>query len=543
MRTIMLGVLLFMFNSCHKIDHAIPKQEQSLRINLRKEPVSLDPRKGNDMVASQIHFMLFEGLLRLNPDMSLSLAQARAYEISPDNKRYTFHLKDTVWSDGTPVTAYDFEQAWKSMLDPAFPALDAYLLYPIKNAQMAKKGEISIDQVGISSPDAKTLVVELEHPAPHFLQVVASSVLLPVQAEMNRRQPYWSSHAQYIRSNGPFILKEWELNKGMVLEKNSFYHEAERVKLQRIFIDVMDRELAVLHMHASGYFDLVGAPLSFFPAMLLEDLEKKKLLTFFPVAGSKFLAFNTSVPPFDNTHIRRAFALAIDRKTIVEQITNLNQKRALNIIPPVFLPDDKEYFQDADIEQAKQAFQLGAKETDIKALKNITFMYVSSEINHILAQALQQMWSKALGVDVALQQVEFKTLHERSKTGDFSIGLFVWVADYGDPINIFERFVDKTNHRNYPKWDNKQYRDLINEALQASSRVQYVEKLKDLEALMIQEMPLTCLFHENYAFLIHPHVQNFAISPIGHIYFDRIYIDHSKKKEGATSKKAHSTPF
>src|SRR5579872_1863356 len=113
MRTILLFLGVCMFASCHKVDK--PKQ-QTLRINFRKEPVSLDPRRGNDMVASQIHFMLFEGLLRLNPDMSLSPAQAKTYDISPDGKTYTFHLRNALWSDGTPVTAADFEKTWKSIL-------------------------------------------------------------------------------------------------------------------------------------------------------------------------------------------------------------------------------------------------------------------------------------------------------------------------------------------------------------------------------------------------------------------------------------------
>ena len=500
-------------------------QTQSLRINLRKEPFSLDPRKGNDMVASQVQFMLFEGLLRLNPDMSLSPAQAESYEISSDGKIYTFHLRDAFWSDGTPVTAYDFEKTWKSILDPQFPSPDAYLLYSIKNAKSAKKGEIPLAQVGIHSKDVKTLIVELESPAPYFLQIVATSVLLPVNRTMEMADPHWASQPKHILSNGPFKLKEWKFNHEMVFEKNPLYHQANNVKLDHIFFDIIDREMAVLHMYATGYFDLVGSPLSFFPSELLDDLDKKALLTFFPVANTKFLAFNTSCPPFHNANIRRAFAYAIDRKSIVKHITRLNQKEALNIIPPVLLAEDSTYFSDGDATQAKRCLQKGLEELQIGNLGRLTFIYVASELNHVLAQELQQTWSKALGIDVDLQHVEFKTLHELSKSGNFSIGLFAWLADYGDSMNILERFTDKSNHRNYPKWENNTYNKLIEEALKTTSRAQYLEKVKEAEQLLIDEMPLTCLFHENYAFLIHPHVKNFAVSPLGHIYFDRISVE------------------
>ena len=128
-----------LFMSCSNIGPSMRKTEQNLKLSITREPVSLDPRKGNDMVTSQFHFMLFEGLLKLNPDLTLSPAQAKSYEISDDHKTYTFHLAETKWSDGTPVTAYDFEKCWKSMLNPVFPCPDAYLLYPIKNAKLAKK--------------------------------------------------------------------------------------------------------------------------------------------------------------------------------------------------------------------------------------------------------------------------------------------------------------------------------------------------------------------------------------------------------------------
>lgn len=524
-RYVSFCVLLCVMMACNPNQSSKSMKEQNLRINLRKEPLSLDPRKGNDMVTSQIHFMLYEGLFRLNPDMSLSLAQAESYEISADHKIYTFHLKTTSWSDGSPVTAYDFEKAWKSILDPDFSSPDAYLLYPIKNAKAVKAGKLPLDQVAIQAQDAKTLVVELEMPTPYFLQILASSVLLPVNATMDKNNPNWANQPAQLLSNGPFKLKEWRFNQEMVFEKNPHYHLANRVKLSHIFIEIMDREMAVLHMFASGYFDLVGTPLSFFPRELIDDLEKKKLLSFYPVATTKFLAFNTSRPPFHNANIRKALALAINRKSIVDHITRLNEKEALNIIPPALLANDSAYFSDGDLVKAKEYLQKGMDELQVKDLGPITFMYVSSEINHTLAQALQQMWSKNLGVHVNLQNVEFKTLHERSAQGNFSIGLFAWLADYGDSMNILERFIDKTNHRNYPKWENSLYNHLIEEAHQATTQSQYLAKIKEAERLLIDEMPLTCLFHENYTFLIHPRVKGFAVSPLGHIYFDQITID------------------
>ncbi len=502
------------------------KTEQHLRVNIKSEPVSLDPRKGNNYVAAQLHFMLFEGLLKLNPDLSLSPAQAKSYEVSEDLKTYTFHLDETTWSDGTPVTAYDFEKSWKSILNPVFPSPDAYLFFPIKNAKLAKKGEVPLYQVGITSKDAKTLVVELEFPAPFFLQTVASSSFLPVNFQLDSREPDWADSCKNFISNGPFILKEWKLNQEIVLEKNSRYHQSKEVHLDKVSFEIIDNESTVLYLYSKAHFDLVGTPLSFIPSMIHHDEEKKKLLQFFPVAMTKFLAFNTDSFPFNNANIRRAFSYAINRKNIVNHISQLGQQEALTVIPPALLPGQPNLFNDADNEKARGYLQKGLQELQIEAkdLNSIVFLYWSNAVNQSIAQELQNRWSEVLGVDVNLENMEFKLLHDRSKKGEFAIGLFAWVADYSDPMNILERFQDKTSYRNYSKWQNETYNDLLSQALKALSPDDYYQKIKAAEQVLIDEMPITGLYHDNYVFLIQPHVKGFEISPLGHIYFDRISI-------------------
>lgn len=247
---------------------------------------------------------------------------------------------------------------------------------------------------------------------------------------------------------------------------------------------------------------------------------------------TKFLAFNTAAFPFNNANLRRAFAYAVSRKEIVEQVTQLYEKEALNIIPPILVPNQETtLFTDDDAEKAKEYFQKALEELKIhpKDLTNISFMYVASELNHLLAQELQERWSKLFGVRIAIEGIDFKSLQERSKAGKYSIGIFVWLADYGDPMNILERFQDRTNHRNYSKWQSAAYNQLIQQALQAPNRIEYLAKVQEAERFLIDEMPVTGLFHDNYVFLLHPHVRGFAVSPLGHIYFERISIDASKK--------------
>ncbi len=493
-------------------------QPYSFRFCIRQDPVSLDPRKGNDMIASQIHFMLYEGLYRLEEDMTLTAAQAKNCEISPDKKRYTFALGCNTWSDGSPVTAYDFERSWKKMLDPNFPSPDSYLLYSIKNAKLAKTGGCSLDKVAIHAQDAKTLIVELDHPAPYFLQIFASSFLLPIHATDD------TSAFLPTLFNGPFKLIKWEFHREIILEKNPLYRNAANIQLHQMNIEILDREMAALSMYANGYFDLIGAPLSFFPASLRHDLEQKKLVATYPIATTKFLSFNTKQFPFSNANIRRAFSYAIDRGSISKHITQFNEKEATHIVPPNLLSIQTPLLStQAEPKKAKEWMELGLKELNQK-IDNVSLMYCSSEINKLLTQKLQQEWSQTLGVSVSLEHVDFKTLHERSGKGDFSIGLFALLADYGDPMNILERFIDTTNHRNYAKWENEEYNHLLREAIIASTHEEYLSLLEKAESLLIHEMPVAPLIHENYLFLISSRVKGFAVSPLGHIYFERIFL-------------------
>jgi oligopeptide transport system substrate-binding protein len=495
---------------CSKNDRNLEMKNFTLRTCLRIDPISLDPAKGNDMAVSQIHFMLYEGLYQLDPSATLLPAQAKSHDLSPDRKTYTFHLAETKWSDGTPVTAYDFERSWKRILDPEFPSPDAYLLYCVKNAKEAKKKECSSSEIAIHAQDAKTLIVELEYPTPCFLQITASSVLLPVHPNPNI-------------FNGPFTLAKWDFNNEIVLDKNPNYRLANKVKLHHISLEIIDREMATLHMYASGHFDLIGAPLSFFPSILSQDLKQRDFVVSYPVATTKFLAFNTQLSFFSNANVRKAFSYAIDRHAITKNITQFNEKEAESLVPPLLL--DFEPSSQKMAETAQIYLNKGLQELQLTTCPPITFMYVSSEINHLLVQELQSRWASFLGVKVRLESVDYKILHERSEKGDFAIGLFALSAEYADPMNILERFQDKANHRNYSKWENQHYKDLLEKATMAVHRKDYDELIQKAAHLLAEEMPVAPLFHENYLFLMHPHVKGFAISPLGHIFFERLLIE------------------
>ncbi|WP_215217773.1 MULTISPECIES: ABC transporter substrate-binding protein [Candidatus Rhabdochlamydia] len=197
-----------------------------LNLNMKTSPKTFDPRKAGDVYSSQMIFLLFEGLTKRYPDGSIKFAQAKSYTVSDDKLTYTFTLGDNYWSNGKPVTAYDFEQSWKDILDPKFPSMGDYLFAPIKNAESAKKGLVSLSEVGIKAVDEKTLVIELEHPTPYLLKLFTLPRFVPIHVELDRKNPNWAiqTGAQFV-CNGPFLLESFKQNDQIVFTNNPYYRK------------------------------------------------------------------------------------------------------------------------------------------------------------------------------------------------------------------------------------------------------------------------------------------------------------------------------
>ncbi|HSX03904.1 MAG TPA: peptide ABC transporter substrate-binding protein [Rhabdochlamydiaceae bacterium] len=514
--------LLLLHTSCnpHKKNSAF----QQLNLNIPSDPSTLDPRKGGDVVSSTLHFLLFDGLMRGNPDGSLSLSLAESYEISEDRKTYTFYLKNSFWSNGTPITAYDFEQSWKDILDPEFPAVNAHLLYPIKNAEAAKRGKIALEEVGLHALSSNVFEVVLEQPTPYFLELISFCVFFPVCKDAPPTEGP-------IVGSGPFILKKWKHDYEILLEKNQNYHRKDEIRLDRLHFSMVKNETTALQMYEKGLIDILGQPVLALPLDSVAELTKKNMIKTRPLAATTFCAFNVQQFPFNNCNIRKAFALAIDRQEIVKNVTALNEKVALEMIPPCLKKNHLvHFFQDAATDQALTLFQKGCEELDISPAEfpEVSYYYSNSEQHYKIAQALQQQWQRNLHVKVNLVNLEHKILMQKLSKKDFTMAQTYWIAQYNDPMNILERFKFKENTKNYPHWENEEYIRLLNQSLVVPSEEERRKLMHKAEALFIEEMPLAPIFHWSCAFIAKPYVKSFDLAPLGNGYFEKIYIDHKK---------------
>ncbi|MFI0434397.1 MAG: peptide ABC transporter substrate-binding protein [Parachlamydiaceae bacterium] len=530
MLTLSLLICLLLFaNGCKKTEEMKHQNGTPFRISTETDPETLDPRLSRDLSTVTVMHMLYEGLMRSQENGEVTEALAQSIVISPDKKTYTFHLRPSAWSNADPVTAYDFENTWKSLLDPQFPSPNAYQLYVIKGAQAAKEGSAPKSQIGVHATDDTTLVVELEHPIPYFLKMTATHFFYPVHKSLSQQSPANKPLAECdIITNGPFHLEKWDHHNALTALPNSHYWDRKNVHLDRIQLIVLDNPTA-LQLFLQGELDWTGSPLSTLSVDALSSLKKKGTLDVSPGAGVYFMRLNTGSFPFNHVKMRRAFALALNRAELVEHVLQGNQEPALGLIPYPFM-ELQHHFKDHDIALARRLFQEVMEEHSVtlQTLPPISIQYGTDERSHKIAQVAQQQWKMALGINVQLKNNEKKVYYDQLKQGDYQIGIGSWFADFDDPISFLDVFKFKDNGINHTEWENPTYIALLDASAKSDDQEKRHPLLQQAETLIINEMPIIPLFYSSYNYMKHPAIKGVNISQLGYLDFKYAYWDHQK---------------
>ncbi|WAA11866.1 peptide ABC transporter substrate-binding protein [Fervidibacillus halotolerans] len=506
------------------------KTEQYLRVNIKTEPFSLHPGLANDSTSGSVLRNTFEGLTRIGLNGEPENAMAEDIQVSEDGTVYTFTLRDAKWSNGDPVIAQDFEYAWKWALDPANESQYAYQLYYLKNGAAANEGKVSLDEVGVKAIDEKTLEVTLEQPTPYFLELTAFYTYLPVNSKIAEANPDWYKNAgeDYV-SNGPFKMASWEHRTKIELVKNDQYWDKDNVKLEKIDMHMIDDENTELSMFQKGELDWAGAPFSALPTDAIPQLKKDGDLNIKPIAGVYWYKFNTEVEPFNNVKIRKAFSYAINRQAITDNILQAGQIPAMAAVPPsMFQENEDGYYKDNNLEEAKKLLQEGLEELgykDVSELPTITISYNTSEAHQKIAQAIQDMWRKNLGVETELENEEWAVYIEKLHNGDFMIGRMGWLGDFNDPINFLELFREKDGGNNDTRWENAEFKQLLLDSQEERDPDVRMQMLKQAEEIFIDEMPVAPIYFYTNAWLQPDNLKDVAISGLGDVQLKWAYFE------------------
>lgn len=490
---------------------------QELRLNIHTEPPTLDPRRATDCVSIFVIKQCQEGLMQRGHDGKPKPGLAERFEVSAEGTLYTFYLRDAAWSDGKPLTAHDFERSWKTLLDPTFPSEQAFELYLLKNGKAAKENKAPLESVGVKALDAKTLRIELEHPAPYFLSLITIHPFFPIPDPFD---PYISS--------GPFRLKQWRHFDELTLEKNPSYWDAEKVRLETVHLCVIEDDQTELNLFESGQLDWAGHPFSNLPNDALPELHKRYTIHNLPLDATYLYSFNTQAYPFTNVNFRKALSLAIDRQTIVTNIGMSGQIPSTGLVPPTMWDEQPAPYFEENLERAQELFAKALDElgTTIEKLPPITISYNTMIGHHKIAQAIQQQWKRAFGLDVQLQNKEWKVFLDDVGHGNFQVARGGSSASIDDPIDFLDTFIYPTSNRNVSNWGNPEYTRLITLAKHTNDAKVRLQILRDAEKLLISEMPIAPIYTYRGTFISKPYVKNVYISHLGDMDIKHAYIEY-----------------
>ncbi len=473
------------------------KQLKTLRLSLTDPIKSLDPRIGGDAISSILLKMLFEGLTRISPDGKLELSIADHVEISEDQRTYLFHLRPSFWSNGDPLTSQDFEYAWKKILSPDFNAPYTYLFFCIENAERAKKGLATMQDVGIHSINDHLLKIELSTISPHFLELLTLPIFSPIHRFHDVNIPNWpfEERHRYV-CNGAFKIEKTDKDSGHIFIKNPLYLEKDAIKLDRVVI---------AHAHPSQSYELflqnqihwLGAPFgtwdNHYKAGPLDIMMTHQ------DNGLFWAVCQTEHPLLKNKKIRKALSLAIDRQALLHTIGYLNAP-AFSPLPPIHsqISDDPYPFSP---ERAKELWnegiaELGLSMADLSPLE-ITFARPSF-ITKQTADFMRRAWEETFHLRCRSRGVDFEALFKKFSYKDFQLSLIRWQPWVNDPFYTLNCFTSHESPFNFCQLLGPQLIELIKTAQMEKDNAKRKAFVKQLEEALVDEIPIIPLFKTYY---------------------------------------------
>jgi oligopeptide transport system substrate-binding protein len=499
----------------------------TLTVAIGSEPPSLDPGLATDTTSSYVVMNINTPIVRLGPapDLKPQPGLAQSWDVS--GSTITLHLRsDVKWTDGTAVTANDVVWSWLRTISPQLGADYAYQFYGIKGAQEYNSCKPSgsnnqcndlKNKVGLSAPDNSTVKITLTNPQPWFMQQLSHVSFIPVNKTVVQQYGDKWTAPDHIVTDGPFKLTSWKHDASLTLQKNDSWYDASSVKLNTVNLKIITDGSTALQAFNAGNVDVNDTG---WPVSETSRLKQQPEYHQFPALGIYYYGFN--VKQISDVNQRKAMALAIDRKTIVENITQAGQVPAPSFTPDG-MPGSDTINQGSDFLKPTADMTL-AKQYMSKVsspVTNVTLIFNNAPGHKEIATAIQSQWQK-LGLNVTLKQqdwpqfLQFLGPPPNSSVDAFRMG---WVADFPDDIN-FLSVLQCGSGNNYTNWCNKQFDSDLKKATAASDqsqRYQYYQQAEQILTGKNGDMPIAPIYWYTYANLQKSYVQGYKINPMDEI--------------------------
>lgn len=508
--------------------------EKELKVQIGPNPETMDPALNSAVDGGNMLLEVSECLLIVDKDGQLQPGQAESWETSEDGLTWTFHLRDGLkWSDGSDLTAKDFEYSWKRVCDPevAAPYAETVLgmVKGYDTAIKAKEEGGDIEALAVTAQDDKTLVVELSNPCTYFGSLVAFATLSPVQqATVEANGDAWATSAETYISNGPFHITEWVPNSHITMSKNPYYWNADAIKLDKLTFALIEDSNAAYSAYQSGELLMIKDV----PTEEIPSLEGNEDYYVDPIIGTYYVSLNLNKEPFNIKEVRQALSLAIDRDYVAETLMQGTYTAATSFMGPGWVDTDGSDFQsnanngepymdnsdfEANVEKAKQLLA-DAGYPNGEGIPQLTYSTNDTGYHKVVAEYLQQAWAE-IGIDLKVETVEWASFTPMRRNGDYEISRNGWVGDYTDPSNMIE-LLYSTNGNNDGKYNNPEFDAAIDESRSTIDPEARSAALHKAEDIMMEDMACLPIAYYNDFWLQSDKITGSWHSPYGYWHFE-----------------------
>ncbi|MFQ5849523.1 MAG: peptide ABC transporter substrate-binding protein [Candidatus Binatia bacterium] len=502
-------------------------REKVFRVNLGTEPPSLDWSLATDHVSFNVIVNLMVGLTEFDRNLRPAPMVAKSWEIHEGGRKIIFNLRDDVlWSDGRKLRALDFEYSWKRLLNPRTASEYAYILFDIMNAESYNQGKITDSAlVGVRALDDQTLEVRLKHPAPYFLAITTFEVTYPQRRDIVEKFGARWTDPSNIVTNGPFLLESWKHENEIRLKANPNFFLG-KPAIDRVEMTMVNEKSTALAMYERDQLDFLdNRSIPIFEKHRLKELPGFQVV---PQLRGYYYGFVTDRAPFDDVRVRRAFAMAIDRR-IFSKILHGGEQPISSWIPPGMLGHSPRIGLSFNPTEARRLLA-EAGYPNGKGFPKVTLGYNTDETHKMVAEAIQGMWKQHLGVLVRLDNQEWKVYLSKINTDPPHVFRLGWGADYPDPNNFMKLFTS-TSGNNNTRWKNERYDELVERAAQEMNEEERITLYDEAQKILCEtDLPIISLFVTAETTVLNPRFTGLRFNSMARLMLRNVRLKESSGK-------------
>ena len=515
---------LFLVSSCNPFSPS--GNPKAFRVNLGTEPPSLDWSLATDHVSFNVIANLMVGLTEFDKNLKPAPVIAKSWDMLEGGRKIVFHLRDDVmWSDGKKVRAQDFEYSWKRLLNPKTASEYAYTLFDILNAEAYSQGKLTDDsQVGVKALDDSTLEVRLKHPTSYFLSITTFEVTYPQRQDVIEKFGTKWTDPEHIVTNGPFLLTSWKHENEIQLKANPNFFPG-KPAIENVEMFMINELTTALAMYEQGQLDFIDN--HSIPILEKPRLAKAPGFKHVPQLRGEYYGFASFRKPFDDPRVRKAFAMAIDR-SVIPKLLRGGEQPASSWIPPGMLAHNSKLGLPYNPPEARRLLR-EAGYPDGKGFPQVTLGYNTLEDKKIVAEAIQGMWKRNLGVLVRLENLEWKVFLKRLQNDPPHIFRSGWGADYPDPDNFMKLFTSFSG-QNYSRWKNARYDQLLEQAAREMNEQKRVRLYNEAQKLLCEvDVSIVPLFNTAESTVLNPRYTGLEYNSMSRLLLRDVRLKNSEK--------------